>query len=59
MLIKVLIVLAIVIVAFIVIVAMQPAAFRIVRSAMISAPPDVIFEQVNELIGRIRLGSSG
>src|SRR5258706_7793576 len=48
MLIKILIILAVVIVAFIVIVAMQPAAFRIVRSAMMSAPPDVVFERVND-----------
>ena len=32
-----------------VVVALQPAAFRIVRSATIAAPPDVVFGQVNDL----------
>ncbi len=32
---------------FIVVVAIQPAAFKIVRSAAIAAPPALLFAQVN------------
>src|SRR5881296_2353488 len=49
MLLKVLIGLAIVIVVFLVIVALQPSEFRIVRSATIAGPPPAVFAQVNDL----------
>jgi len=48
MLIKTLIVIAAIIVVFAIIVALRPSNFRIVRSATIAAPPEVIFEQVND-----------
>jgi uncharacterized protein YndB with AHSA1/START domain len=41
--------LAAVVAVFIVIVASRPSDFRISRSATIAAPPEVIFEQVNDL----------
>jgi uncharacterized protein YndB with AHSA1/START domain len=44
----ILIAVAVVIVLLIVIVAMQPAEFRLVRSTTISAPPAVVFAQVND-----------
>ena len=46
---KILIALAVIVVAFLVIVAMQPAAFRVMRTATISAPPPSVFSQVNDL----------
>ena len=45
---KILIGIAVVILLFIVVVAMQPSDFRITRSATIAAPPDVVFAQVND-----------
>ena len=36
------------IVVFIIIVALQPTEFRVVRSAIISAPPPAVFAQVND-----------
>lgn len=45
---KILIALAVLIVAFVAIVAMQPSEFRIERTAIISAPPSVVFAQVND-----------
>jgi hypothetical protein len=45
---KILIVLAVFVVVFVVIVALQPAEFRVVRSATISAPAQVVFAQVND-----------
>jgi hypothetical protein len=45
---KVLIGLVLVIAVFVVVVAMQPAEFRITRSATINAPPEVVFAQVND-----------
>lgn len=48
MLIPILIAVGAIVVLFVVIVAVQPAAFRIVRSATMSAPPSAIFEQVND-----------
>jgi len=45
---KVLIGVAIVVVVFIIVVALQPSEFRIVRSATISAPASVIFARVND-----------
>jgi hypothetical protein len=40
-------VLAAIVVLFLVVVAMRPAAFKIERKTTISAPPQVVFEQVN------------
>ena len=44
----ILIVLAAVVVVFIVVVAMQPAEFRIMRTATLSAPPADVFPHVND-----------
>lgn len=41
--------LAAIIVLFIVVAAMQPADFRITRSARMAAPPAAVFEQINDL----------
>lgn len=45
---KILIGLGICLLLFIVVVALQPADFRISRSATVAAPPAVVFEQVND-----------
>jgi hypothetical protein len=45
---KILIVLAVVVIAFVVGVAMQPAEFRVSRSVTISAPPPAVFAPVND-----------
>jgi uncharacterized protein YndB with AHSA1/START domain len=45
---KILIALAVIVVVFIVIVALQPSDFRVARSATISAPPPAVFAQVND-----------
>ena len=45
---KILIGIAVILVAFVVIVALQPSDFRIVRSINISAPPAAVFAQVND-----------
>jgi hypothetical protein len=47
-LIGILIALGVIILAFVVIVALQPSDFRIRRTASISAPPPVVFAQVND-----------
>lgn len=39
---------ALVVVVFVIIVALQPAAFRVERSAAIAAPPSAVFAQVND-----------
>jgi hypothetical protein len=44
----VLLALAAIIAVFLVVVAMQPAEYRVVRSATISAPPSDVFAQVND-----------
>ena len=49
MLTKILIVVAVLVVALVVVVATRPSAFRIVRSATITAPPPAAFELVNDL----------
>src|SRR4051812_43274315 len=41
-------VLALIVVAFVAVVAMQPAEFRIERSATISAPASAVFAKVND-----------
>jgi Polyketide cyclase / dehydrase and lipid transport len=48
MLIKILIALAIIVVVFVVIVALQPSEFKVVRSTTISAPAPAAFAQVND-----------
>lgn len=45
---KVLIALAVIVVVFVTIVALQPSEFRIARTATISAPAPVVFAQVND-----------
>jgi Polyketide cyclase / dehydrase and lipid transport. len=44
----VLAVLAVLVVVFLVVVAMQPADYRVVRTASIAAPPETVFAQVND-----------
>ena len=44
-----LIVIVVVVLAFVVVVALRPADFRVTRSAIIAAPPDAVFAQVNNL----------
>jgi hypothetical protein len=34
---------------FLVVAALQPAEYRVVRTASISAPPDIVFAQLNDL----------
>jgi hypothetical protein len=48
MFLKILIGLVALIVVFLALVAMQPAAFRVARSATIAAPPGAVFAQVND-----------
>jgi hypothetical protein len=45
---KILLVIVALVAVFLVVAAMQPAAYRVVRSATISAPPAVVFAQVND-----------
>jgi uncharacterized protein YndB with AHSA1/START domain len=45
---KILLVLGAALVAFLVIVALQPADYRVSRSTTISAPPEAVFPNVNE-----------
>ena len=45
---KILLGLAAVIVILLIVVAMQPADFRITRTAVIPAPPAAVFEQIND-----------
>ena len=45
---KLLIALTLILVAFIIVVALQPDAFRVERSATIAATPAALFEQVND-----------
>ncbi len=45
---KILISLAVLIILLIIFIALQPAAFRIARSALISAPPQTVFNQIND-----------
>ncbi len=48
MLIKILIALAVIVVVFVGLVALQPSEFRVARSATISAPAPAVFAQVND-----------
>jgi len=45
---KILIALAVIVVVFVGVVAMQPSEFRVVRSATMSAPAPAVFAQVND-----------
>jgi uncharacterized protein YndB with AHSA1/START domain len=45
---KILIALAVIVVVFAVIVALQPSEFRVARTATISVPPPAVFAQVND-----------
>jgi hypothetical protein len=46
---KILIAVAVLIIGFVVVVALQPSEYRVVRSASISAPAAIVFEQLNDL----------
>jgi uncharacterized protein YndB with AHSA1/START domain len=46
---KLLLGLVAIIVVFLVVAALQPSAFRVVRSATVAAPPAAVFEQINNL----------
>src|SRR5262245_14968771 len=46
---KILIAIAVIMVVFVIIVALQPAEFRVSRTASIAAPAEAVFAQVNEL----------
>lgn len=48
MLIKIVITLAVIVIVFVIVVAMQPSEFRIVRNTTISAPAPAVFAQVND-----------
>ena len=48
MLVKILIALAVVVAGLVVVIALQPADFRVSRSATIAAPAPVVFAQVND-----------
>ena len=45
---KILITIVVIVVAFVVVAALQPADYRVARSATFSAPPAVAFAQVND-----------
>jgi len=45
---KILIALAVIVIAFLGFVAIQPSEFRVERTAAISAPPEAVFAQVND-----------
>ena len=46
---KILIAIAVIVVVFLIVVAMQPSEFRVTRNATMSAPAPAVFAQVNEL----------
>jgi hypothetical protein len=48
MVIKILIGLAVIVVVLLIVVALQPSDCRVARSAMVAAPADVVFAQVND-----------
>ena len=48
MLTKILIAVATIIIVFVIVIALQPSDFRVARSATMSAPPPVVFAQVND-----------
>ena len=46
---KILLGIAVIVVVFVIIVALQPAEYHVARTATIAAPAEVVFAQVNEL----------
>ena len=46
---KILAVIAVIVLVFVIIVALQPAEFHVARTATVTAPAEVVFAQVNEL----------
>lgn len=46
---KILIGLAVIVVVFLIVVALQPADYRVTRTATVAAPPSVVFAQVDDL----------
>jgi hypothetical protein len=48
MLMKTLIAVGTIVLIFVIVVALQPSDFRVVRGATISAPPQAVFAQVND-----------
>jgi hypothetical protein len=49
MVLKILIAIAALVVILVAVIAARPSDFRVTRSALMAAPPDVVFEQVNNL----------
>ena len=49
MILKILAVLTVIVVVLAIVVALQPADFRVSRSATFAAPPATVFAQVNDL----------
>src|SRR5690606_12433781 len=47
-LVTLLVLLAVMIVAFVIVVAMQPSEYHVARSTTVDAPPEVVFAQVND-----------
>lgn len=46
---NILILLAVLVIGFVIFVALRPSDFRVVRSRLMAAPPEVVFPQVNNL----------
>jgi len=46
---KILIAIAVIIIVFLIVVALQPAEFRVTRSTNVAAPQAAVFDQVNDL----------
>jgi uncharacterized protein YndB with AHSA1/START domain len=46
---KVLLVVAVLVIAFVVVVSLRPSEFSVSRSATIAAPPSAVFDQINDL----------
>lgn len=49
MLIKIIVGFAVLLIVFVIIVALRPSEFRVTRSAVVRARPEVVFEHVNDL----------
>jgi Polyketide cyclase / dehydrase and lipid transport. len=45
---KFLIALAVIVLGFVIVVALRPSEFRVIRSATLAAPPEAVFAQVND-----------
>jgi uncharacterized protein YndB with AHSA1/START domain len=46
---KVLIVVALILIVFVVVIAIQPGQYRVVRTVNVAAPPATVFDEVNDL----------